>query len=291
MNLVQSILGLGDMTARITAHVMVKNEGRWLWYSIMSVIDHVDKMIIFDTGSCDHTVKIVQWFLKNKKYFDKITFVSRKIKNASDVAAVRNKMLEITETEWFMVVDGDEIYPKSTLAEALCALSTQPSKNYIAFTFVNCVGDAMHRQFVWSGKYSLCDIIGNISIRIYKTEKSGVWCGDYNNEGEGLLDNNGYPIDPNNENTYVVSQPYLHMSHTFRSNSFFCDLLIRYRWRKIFTRIHYVVSLRNTSEFPEVFYEKGRPEFIKGPFKKAYFYVAFVYFLGAVHRLLVRRKK
>lgn len=33
----------------------MKNEANWIYYSIKSVIDFVDKMIIFDTESVDDT--------------------------------------------------------------------------------------------------------------------------------------------------------------------------------------------------------------------------------------------
>lgn len=35
----------------IWAHTIVKNEERFIWYSVMSVINHVDKILIWDTGS------------------------------------------------------------------------------------------------------------------------------------------------------------------------------------------------------------------------------------------------
>lgn len=45
------------MKNTITAHVMVKNEEFFIFEAIRSVIEHVDKMIIFDTGSTDGTVR------------------------------------------------------------------------------------------------------------------------------------------------------------------------------------------------------------------------------------------
>ena len=60
----------------IWAHAMIKNEARWLWYSITSVIDHVDKVLLWDTGSTDGTIKVEQDLIK--KYpskFKRLIFI------------------------------------------------------------------------------------------------------------------------------------------------------------------------------------------------------------------------
>lgn len=60
--------------SNITVHTLVKNEEKWIWFSIMSVINFVDKLIIFDTGSTDNTVRIINEILKNEEYANKILF-------------------------------------------------------------------------------------------------------------------------------------------------------------------------------------------------------------------------
>lgn len=42
----------------IIAHTIIKNESRWLWYSATSVIDYVDKILLWDTGSTDGSLEI-----------------------------------------------------------------------------------------------------------------------------------------------------------------------------------------------------------------------------------------
>ena len=49
----------------ITGHMVVKNEDRWIYYAIMSVIEYLDKLIIYDTGSIDHTKDIIKGILKD----------------------------------------------------------------------------------------------------------------------------------------------------------------------------------------------------------------------------------
>src|SRR3990167_5692967 len=57
--------------ASITVHCVVKNEEKWVWYALNSVIDIAQKVLIFDTGSTDKTVEIIKK-IKNKKIISSI---------------------------------------------------------------------------------------------------------------------------------------------------------------------------------------------------------------------------
>ena len=48
----------------VWVHTLVKNEERYIWYSVMSVIDYIDKILIWDTGSTDKTVDIIKEILE-----------------------------------------------------------------------------------------------------------------------------------------------------------------------------------------------------------------------------------
>ena len=50
----------------IYAHTLVKNEARWLWFSVTSVINYIDKLLLWDTGSTDGTLEVVEEL--KKKY-------------------------------------------------------------------------------------------------------------------------------------------------------------------------------------------------------------------------------
>jgi len=44
---------------RVTAHCLVKNEQRWVWFALMSVLDFVDEILVWDDSSTDATAKVV----------------------------------------------------------------------------------------------------------------------------------------------------------------------------------------------------------------------------------------
>ena len=97
----------------ITAHMVVKNEANWIWYAIMSVIDHVDRMIIYDTGSSDNTAEIIESIAHDPRYQDKIEYEEKGPVTIHELAQVRQEQINKTTTDYFFVVDGDEIwYPK-----------------------------------------------------------------------------------------------------------------------------------------------------------------------------------
>lgn len=43
----------------VSVHALIKNESRFAWYSIMSVMPYMDKVMIRDTGSTDSTPQII----------------------------------------------------------------------------------------------------------------------------------------------------------------------------------------------------------------------------------------
>ena len=89
----------------LTIGMIVKNEEKNLeacLNGIKPILDRVDsELIIADTGSTDRTVEIAKKFTDNVFYFEWI----------KDFAAARNSTLEKAKGEWFMYIDGDEVFP------------------------------------------------------------------------------------------------------------------------------------------------------------------------------------
>ena len=94
---------------KIVAHCLVKNEENWIWYSLMSILDYVDEIMVWDTGSTDKTEIIKS--IKNSK----IKFKQVIQNNVFEFTKLRNEMLDETKTDWLMILDGDEIWPQQTI--------------------------------------------------------------------------------------------------------------------------------------------------------------------------------
>src|SRR3989344_48467 len=92
----------------IWSHHLVRNEERWVWYSVMSVIDHVDRVLLWDMESDDKTFEIIREI--EKRYPDKVDVKSISKVTPEGFAKVRQEMLDTTKSDWFIVVDGDEIW-------------------------------------------------------------------------------------------------------------------------------------------------------------------------------------
>ena len=78
----------------ICGHTLVKNEERYLWFAVTSVIEYLDKLLLWDTGSKDNTVKIAKE-LQNK-YPNKIDFKEVGEVDISEFTSVRKEMLDQT---------------------------------------------------------------------------------------------------------------------------------------------------------------------------------------------------
>ncbi|MEK7188250.1 MAG: glycosyltransferase, partial [Patescibacteria group bacterium] len=95
---------------RISCHCLVKNEARFIWYSVMSVIDHVDEILVWDMESSDKTVEII-----NSIESKKIKFKEIGIRDSQKISELRQKMLEITEADWVFILDGDEVWSEEAI--------------------------------------------------------------------------------------------------------------------------------------------------------------------------------
>lgn len=108
---------------RVAVNCMVRNAQETVYEALVSTGAVADEVVVFDTGSTDHTItaiKAAQKVLSHKK------FTFRQIDGIPDLtgwsyqggsflpsyrlADVRNSMIDATESEWIWVVDADEVY-------------------------------------------------------------------------------------------------------------------------------------------------------------------------------------
>lgn len=240
-------------TTEITAHIVAKNEDIFLWYSIASIINYVDKVIIFDTGSTDKTVQIIKSFKSSK-----IEFEEKGDVDARELVSLRQEQIEKTKTNWFWVVDGDEVYPKSTAKEVIDFVNKDKNKYEGGVVRrYDLLGDIYHYQSEEVGEYNLFGLKGHLVLRlINKSKFPGLYLkGEYPNEG--YYDQNGIALinHPVN-NFFITSKRLFHAMYLKRST--LGEELPSTLHRKKF-KIETGLAFPATTNFPNVFFQKKPP--------------------------------
>ena len=198
----------------IWAHTLVKNEESYLWYSVGSVIDFVDKLLLWDTGSTDNTFRIAQEI--KKRYPAKIELREVGSVDKKLFSVMRQKMLDESEGDWVFIVDGDEIWWEGSIKKVIGAINGGKA-DAIVSPYINLIGDPYHYQEEKAGRYQIDKRVGNITIRAFnrKTPRLHV----ENPYGlEGYFDGSGEAIQ---ESLLVkrkfIDAPFLHLTHLKRS--------------------------------------------------------------------------
>lgn len=234
---------------------MVKNEAKWLWYSVTSVVDRVDKILLWDTGSTDNTRNVVTELRRRHK--DKILFSERKINTPEDFTKIRQEMLDVTKSDWFMMLDGDEIWWEESINKVVDNLDNKHES--VVVPTINLVGDIYHYQDESSGNYRFGDLKGHYNLRFIKRDIVGLHSrGVHGVWGWADIDNKMIQ----DRNTYkFIDSPYLHATNLERSQN---DVNVIKRSKKF----KYELGL----EFPKDFYYpeslfRDRPNFIDSPWQ------------------------
>ncbi|MDO8503201.1 MAG: glycosyltransferase family 2 protein [bacterium] len=250
----------------ITAHCLVKNEARFIWYSVMSVIKHVDKLLLWDTGSTDGTLEIIDQIEKADRE-KKVEVIRLKDVDVQGFAKVRQDMLDVTSTDWFIVVDGDEIWWEDSIKKVVQVVrsSAGGEMESIVVPTYNLVGDIYHYQEEAAGKYNLAGRRGHLNLRavrrnipgLHSSGPHGAW---------GWVDNKNCMIqDRDPEKVIFVDAPYLHATHLQRSINMLFEEKVPKRAKKLKHELG--TPFPRDFYYPEVFF-RGRPENIPSPWAK-----------------------
>jgi glycosyltransferase involved in cell wall biosynthesis len=216
------------MSASITVHCVIRNEERFAWYAINSVLPYVDTVLVYDTGSTDRTREVVKSIKSPKLVFKECGEVSKQ-----EFFKLRQKQIEITKTDWILVLDGDEIWPEAAIKTLVAYLKSAPKNiTSVAVYFDNFVNDVFHYQPSSEGGYQIAGKKGNITIRAMRNIPGLHVTGDYGIEG--YYNGKGTPIQNETSKISVLDVSYLHASNLVRSSSILSDWKIGYRRMKIF---------------------------------------------------------
>ena len=109
------------MKNQITTQTMVRDGEEFIREVLLSVKDHVKKMVVCDTGSIDNTIPIVKELIKEGLNIELIKRGPFKGSGWTTIkmpeSAIRNEMINNCKTEWMIIVDDDEIYTKEIFEE------------------------------------------------------------------------------------------------------------------------------------------------------------------------------
>lgn len=229
--------------------MVVKNEDRWVWYAIQSVLPYVDRLLISDTGSTDRTLNLVK-SIKSQK----IKLVQIHASTAAEITAVRQRQIEATSEGWIWFVDGDEIYTKKGGAEITRAVRTAKYR-VIAVRRFDLLGDIYHRQHESVGTYRLYGESGHLLVRLVNLAAfPGLhYQGDY--PLEGLYDAQGTSILGLDRQQVYLTQEHLYHAMYLQRSSLGRNLA------NVFNRSKYKIEtgLPVRDRFPEVFDSNAPP--------------------------------
>lgn len=223
---------------KISGHMIIRNEDQFVGFAIRSALPFLERLFIYDTGSTDQTVRVVREMGDSKIVFDE-----KGPQTPAGITALRNEMIAKTKTDWFFLLDGDEVWNQEILKKYFEFTLGQP-KNILA-TYLqtrNCVGDIYHYRREDSGKYEIGDKRGHLNIRAYR--KTVKWEGQYPLE---------HCVDTTDKNSLAFFDGfYWHMTHLKRSSA--SEKVLGFR-----NQIFDLGIKTRTEEMPEVFAGHGFP--------------------------------
>ena len=187
----------------VTIHMIVRNEDRFVYAALACAVPFVAHTIIYDTGSTDQTLVQIKKFQHTFPQYS-IELQQKKISSPSEIGELRVSQVKQTDTPFFLLLDGDEIWPRNQLIKLLdLTTHTDFGLTTDLIAVVNqtrdCVGDIYHYLPESFGKYQLLGNTGHYNIRLMKTLDYTIQ-GSYPNEAYYL---NGKPVTAQEKKTGI----------------------------------------------------------------------------------------
>lgn len=229
----------------IWGNMLVKNEDKFIWYAVKSVIDKIDKLIIWDTGSEDKTLDIIK--ILKREYPTKIEYKEIGKLDPKGITEARQKMLEISKCDWILIVDGDEVWWKKSIDEVISVINKKDDDLYaVVIPTINLIGDVYHYQEEKAGEYQILGKKGHLNLRAINKKIKGLKVkGDY--PLEGFYDGEDVLLQENDEKLIFIDAPVLHFTNLIRSTKVRTD-----NKRKI--KYELGDSFKKEFRYPEVLY-------------------------------------
>lgn len=249
---------------KIWAHTLVRNEEKYIWFAVMSIIDYVDKILIWDTGSEDSTPNVIKQIIKRKK--DKVDFQELGAVNIHEFTKVRQKMLEKTTSDWFIVLDGDEVWWDVGISNLTRLIHSSADKlETVVNKYYSLAGDIFHYQEEKAGRYKIGSLSGHINIRATKRVIPGLHFEKPHGK-LGLFDVDKRLIQERSSEKRAFQQTpaYLHFTNLQRSSK---ELDRKVPKRKSKFKHDLGIPFPKDFYYPEVFF-KDKPKIVPNPWQK-----------------------
>ncbi len=242
---------------KIWANTIVQNEENFVWFALMSVINYVDKILVWDSGSTDKTVEIIKTINSEKIMFKEVGEV-----DPEEFTKMRQKMLLESDCDWILILDGDEIWWEESIKKLVREIknkqsfSTNKNTEGIVVPMKVPVGDIYHIQEEEAGKYKILGKTGHFSLKAFNKNIPGLHA-DWPYGKEGFFDGEGKLIQER-EKIVFVDAPFLHVTHLKRSNS-----------KRIYNKFKYELGdeVGVGFKFPEALYS-DYPKIISSPWAR-----------------------
>lgn len=236
---------------KITAHTLVKNEQNWIWFSLMSVIDYVDELLVWDDSSTDSTPQIIKAINSSK-----IKYRQTQTGSARNHTLIRQQMLEATDSDWILILDGDEVWWWNSIKSLISAINSQPDKAAVVSPFINALGDIFHYQDPRFNCYQIHGFSGTIRAMNRKLRQLRIvnphGRQEYQTQGTALQH-----LPPHR--LQFVNTPFFHLTHLRRSPHDQTTLKRGFKYR--------FELGQPASRFPPEVFFLPRPKFVRSPWQ------------------------
>ena len=226
----------------------------------MSVINYVDEILVWDTGSTDNTLNIVNQIKSPKVILKKVEI------DEFHEDSVRQQMLDQTDADWFIVLDADEVWWNDSIKFVTDTIRKQGANlDSIVVPTINMVGDMLHYQEKSAGRYHLAGRIGHYGLRAINRKIPGLYgVGEHGVFMWADKDNN--KIEDRDKNKIkFIDAPYIHVTHLKRSENIISNIEV-YK-RNIKLKYEVGNELPFDYFYPEVFF-KSRPDIVRSPWER-----------------------
>jgi len=229
----------------IWGNCLVRNEERWVWYAIKSVLDHLDKILVWDTGSTDKTVQIIK-SIKSPK----ISFKQYGPVTPETFVNARQEMLEQTKADWLFLIDGDEVWTKKGISKVAETIQRKGEEiESIVVKTINFLGDVYHYQEEAAGKYEIAGKKGHYNLRAMNLKIPGLHAALPHGQ-QGYFDKDNRPIqERDSKKILFLPVYYFHATNLPRSSK---DFEVPHRVKK--RKYEIGLKIPKNVKYPEVFY-------------------------------------